>query len=100
VSWVRRADDVHECKPPTRLAVTQLPTGPVAAPTGWMEARLPGVVLVDGRLGELWRCDDCGRLWCVGRACDVRYQNVGQHRDGLKWRPATWWQRIRHRRPA
>lgn len=56
-----------------------------------------------GRLGDLWRCDDCRKLWRVGRICDNCdfygvHRGGGQHAVGLAWRPATVWQRIRNRR--
>jgi hypothetical protein len=78
----------HRCQPPMRDHVVNLPTGPALAPTGTRPVRLPGYV--DGRLGDLWRCDDCRKPWRVGRACATC--------DGYGWRPATLWLRIKHRK--
>ena len=52
--------------------------------------------------GDLWRCC-CGRLWRVGRACDWcdrsgLHAHGGTHIVGMRWRPGTWWQQVKHRR--
>lgn len=58
-------------------------------------------ITADIRLDDLWRCDECRMLWRVARACDLcdliggQHQS-GQHAVGWKWRPARWWQRLRH----
>ena len=85
MSWVRKTPppSEHECEPPRR--------------NGLLGA-------VDGQNGDLWRCDDCGDLWRVGLACGPcdraggPFEHVGLHVGGRDWRPATWWQRLRHRR--
>lgn len=51
---------------------------------------------------DLWRCDECGRLWRIGEACDwcERYghkPHYGGHAVGRIWRPATRLQRIKYR---
>lgn len=57
-----------------------------------------------GALGDLWRCDQCRRLWRVAKACDVCDRRgtcvgrTGSHQVGYTWRPATFWQWITHRR--
>jgi hypothetical protein len=82
MTWVYRAERAeHRCAPPRY-------DGYVPSPMG--------------RLGDLWRCDVCGVLWRVGRACGIcdrgfRHVN-GQCAVGLMWRLASWWQRWRFRR--
>lgn len=57
------------------------------------------------QLGDLWRCG-CGRLLRWADACD--WCDSGGHGDPLRgmcttgrvWRPATYWQRIRHWDPS
>lgn len=80
VTWVRKAPLVvkHVCAPPAK----QIP----AAPSGYTE--------VDGSLGDLWRCDTCEALWQV----DYRWPSRGLRPKGLRWRPASWWQRLMHRK--
>jgi hypothetical protein len=61
-----------------------------------------------GAFGDLWRCDPCGELWRVGNGCfscdpappTSHCRLGGFHPPGLTWRPATWWQRFRHRKTA
>lgn len=84
MTWVRQAQrPAHTCNPPSRTSV-----GYVGVPVG--------------ALGDLWRCDDCRRLWRIGHACDScdrrkRAQpHAGGHAIGGAWRPATLWQRILH----
>jgi hypothetical protein len=104
VTWVRRAaagQPRHACTPPTREAVYTLPaleTSPSGQP--WPEMSHTETV-PDGEPGDLWRCDGCGRLW----QCDWCDQygdggppHRGMHAMGVVWRPATWWQRLRHAR--
>lgn len=103
MTWAHRASvTAHRCRPPTRERVIKLPTGPAHRPTGFVQSRLP-LGDVDGRLGDVWRCDDCRKLWRVGRACAVcdlygEHAGGGSHVVGLRWRPATLWQRLRYRR--
>jgi hypothetical protein len=61
----------------------------------------------DGQFDDLWECDDCGRLWRIGQACDAcelrghPWPHSGQCRVGLEWRPASFWQRfVRHMHKA
>lgn len=82
MTWVRRAtSDPHACQPPTHGGYALTPMG---------------------RLGDLWRCDDCGALWRIGDACDLCdwagewRAHDGGHALGVTWRPATLWQRIRY----
>jgi hypothetical protein len=57
-----------------------------------------------GRVGDLWRCDDCGRLWECVHACsmsrhyDCRWPG-GRHMHliGVDYRVAGLLLRIRHR---
>jgi hypothetical protein len=81
VTWVQRTDRraAHRCPVPR--------SGSLGSP--------------DGDLGDLWRCDDCRTLWRIGDGCDTcdRYgpaPHPGTHAVGQAWRPATWWQRLRH----
>lgn len=48
-------------------------------------------IVPDGQVGDLWRCDDCGRLWRIG-SIDSLYP-LGDR----EWRPAWAWQRLMHR---
>lgn len=79
VTWVQRADpNAHRCAPPCRTSF-DIPIG---------------------HLGDLWRCE-CGALWRIGHACDMcDHYGPGSHRGGHAvgdaWRPATFWQRLRH----
>jgi hypothetical protein len=75
MGWVRRAaygPQPHRCLPPRG--------GPIGSAVG--------------ALGDLWRCDDCGTLWQVGRACDIchaygdPHPHGGMHAVGTDWRPA------------
>ena len=75
-TWVRRAADRHQCDTP--------------APEGTRD--------------DLWRCDDCGKLWRLGSACDAceTYRgtpHAGQHSVGYGWRTATLWQRLLFDKP-
>jgi hypothetical protein len=91
MTWVRQASDVfdkqHECVCPVRDQGTVLT---VTRPAG--------------EFGDLWRCDDCGRLWRLGNDCDTcdpappggNCRRGGHHPQGLKWRPATLFQRLTH----
>lgn len=64
MTWVRRTQSpppAHECAPPTHYE--------------------PIWYVADGGHGDLWRCDDCGRLW---------------RNDAGRWERANWWQQIRY----
>lgn len=100
MTWLRRAAaDPHECQLPTRQAVINLPSvslNPCAV------AEPVTLTVIDGRPGDLWRCDDCGKAWRVGLACGIcdaygSRPHYGCHEYGLAWRRASWWQARRHR---
>ena len=99
MSWVRRAANrVHTCTPPMRDIIYTISAEYCQGnqPARWT------VMAVDGAQSDLWRCDTCGALWRVGIACDWcdahgSRPHAGLHDDGLEWRPATLWQRLRHR---
>lgn len=108
MSWVRRGDPprVHECRLPERAVVLR-PKGTFNMADGDVvhTDRVP-----DGEFGDLWRCDRCTRLWRIGNACDYcdpkppeglrssQRGHPGVVHGSVKtaWRPATWWQRLRH----
>ncbi|WP_304455927.1 hypothetical protein [Nocardiopsis sp. YSL2] len=99
--WVRRRDpsQKHECDLPTREVTWKLPV-----PADGSASTLPDShteTLADGDQGDLWRCDTCRALWRLGDACDwcdrYGYHDRGVCTIGLRWRPATLWQRVRHR---
>lgn len=97
--WVRRSSpgSGHECAPPMHEVTYRLPSGLLkpGVPDGTATC-----TEVDGALGDLWRCD-CRKLWRVGDACDLcdigRDYHGGLCTVGRRWRPATWWQRLRYR---
>lgn len=103
MTWVsRKADKApdHACEPPMREVTYTFPSAslnPDARPTP------DSFETPAGHLGDLWRCDECAALWRIGRACDVceaygpDQHRSGQCRVGMAWRPASWWQRWRHR---
>lgn len=74
MTWVRQQQPGHECAPPT--------TGSIPA------------IGAAGTIGDLWRCDNCGRLWRVA-AADENTRS-GQQPHGRHWKPATLWQRLRY----
>jgi hypothetical protein len=103
MSWVRKTTvdtPGHTCQPPTRERFFRIPSGFAAGtePIGHRDT-VPA-----GEWNDLWRCDDCGRLWRVGNSCDYcdpsppggRCFRGGYHAGGHAWRPATWWQRWRY----
>lgn len=102
MTWVRKAPTValHACAPPMREVIYQYPSmslRPDGAATEYRE-NVPG-----GFLGDLWRCDECNRLWRIGCACQLCdrngvYLHGGHCIAGYRWRPARWWQRIAHHR--
>lgn len=99
MTWLRRATaNPHECPLPMRpevITVTaSLNPRAVASPVT--------LTVIDGRHGDLWRCDDCSKTWRVGLACGVcdaygPRPHGGQHGVGLTWRRASWWQARRNR---
>ena len=101
MGWVHRATDTphHLCDLPLREATYSL-IGPDTTQTEHRET------VAAGHIGDLWRCDPCGRLWRIGYACDA-CDYYGSHDNphrgmctvGYKWRPASMWQRITHPRP-
>jgi hypothetical protein len=99
----------HTCTRPTREVLYTLPPLP-PPPDGWQgnEPSHSGQwreTVPAGTWNDLWRCH-CGRLWRVGNDCDdcdpqrpsARCVRGGYHPSGYAWRPATWWQRLTHRR--
>jgi hypothetical protein len=90
----------HICAPPMRQVTYTLP----AMHTAESGMRVTHhATEVNGRQGDLWRCDRCGRLWRVASACDAcdwygSRPHPGMCTLGLVWRPATLWQRLRYRR--
>lgn len=85
MSWVRRrdAEQRHVCAVPVMTDST-------------------GHTYPAGRRHDLWRCDECRKLWRIGTRCDQcdpsdgRATHLGQHAVGDKWRPARPGQRIRY----
>lgn len=78
MTLIRRPAAAHACAPPT----TGLPFDAAA-----------------GLRGDLWRCDQCGRLWRVTTACDHCHRygvrpHLGMHAIFNRWRPATIRQKI------
>jgi hypothetical protein len=101
MTWVQHATiPTHICAPPMREVIYALPT---SAGDERGEIIKHCATEIDGEQGDLWRCDRCGRLWRVGDACDAcdwygSRPHPGMCTLGLVWRPATLWQRLRHRR--
>jgi hypothetical protein len=100
VSWVRRTErpvPAHACAAPTVEWFVTLPAPP-PLPSGVGGGGKPHRVKFrdrpDGERNDLWRCDDCGRLWRIGEPDRPAGGYVG---GGLEWMPATWWQRWRNR---
>ncbi|GAA3550655.1 hypothetical protein GCM10022419_033650 [Nonomuraea rosea] len=84
MTWVKRAEKpAHTCKPPSLGGYTLTP---------------------EGQHGDLWRCDDCAKLWRIGYACGLcdwlgdLWAHDGQHITGTAWRRASRWQEIRYRK--
>lgn len=100
MSWVRRGpppvDDEHVCPVPMRRVTHTVPA-PWRA--GDFSPAQHVTLEVDGRLGDVWRCDGCAALWSV----DLRWPARGFRPSGLRWVPAGPWLRFRYRhagRPA
>jgi hypothetical protein len=109
MTWVQHATiPAHTCTPPMRQVTYALPVTlvPLLDPQAPMQSEPPLMHTrneVDGKQGDLWRCDQCERLWRVGDACDAcdwygDSPHPGMCTLGLVWRPATLWQRLRYRR--
>jgi hypothetical protein len=82
MSIVRTAPEQHKCDVPMRETVWHPPGfGPLC----YVTAIFPEAthLVPEGATGDLWRCDECRKLWRVGDACDM-------------WRPAHVWQCIRY----
>lgn len=102
MTWIRRADPAteHRCDQPMREAVYRYPSMIIGGEGELVEHREQ---VPDGRLGDLWRCS-CGALWRIGDVCDPcdrlggGIPHAGGHAMGVIWRPATFWQRLRHLR--
>jgi len=94
----RREQPSHTCEPPMQEVVFRLPPPP-PPPAGLQGNPQPTphsapLVRPDGDVGDLWRCDDCGRLWRVGVEPPPR---GGYSPRWEVWLPAYWWQRLRYR---
>lgn len=82
MGWVRQAsaEERHACDLPTR-GFTFHPAGQPC---------------------DLYRCDECKKLWRIGKACDIcdaygGHSGVrGSCQVGVKWRPATLGQRLKN----
>ena len=86
MTWVRRSAkeaSTHTCSPPMHEVSYSYPSASLTPPP----VDPPPLVSTgpDGEPGDLWRCDECGKLWRVGRL-------------SWDWWPATRWQRLRYRR--
>lgn len=107
MSWVVQAPEVpvHSCRPPMRDHIIGAPPrGPAAGcmppgntiedypePAPWKIGERP-----DGKIGDLWRCDECGELWRIIEPERQRYANIFPD-PYPRWREAGWWLRFRHR---
>jgi hypothetical protein len=99
MTWIRRAaPPAHTCVPPMRERIVHVPSTSLTPRVQVVPMKPPPEP--DGAQGDLWRCDDCGRLWRIGDVCDLcdagRDWHPGFCSAGSVWRPARWWQRVRH----
>lgn len=62
-----------------------------ATPGEWQTMELP--LAPAGQPGDLWRCDDCRKLW---RHALDKPPRFGFRPLGAEWEPATWWQQLTH----
>lgn len=81
----------HVCKPPMEREA--LPY------CGILTSKLTGEAY--GRVGDLWRCDGCRKLWRIGLLCkgcdqEGRATECPNGISGSWWYSATTWQRIRY----
>jgi hypothetical protein len=96
-----------------QAAAPQLLPGCCPPPPGLPGSQLgPTSKMPKGAFGDVWRCDDCRRLWRIGASCDAcdsvgqtggRCPRGGAHPRATAWRPARLWQRywysLTRRRP-
>lgn len=78
MTWVYRQ---HTCQPPTREVLSK--------PGPFISFQRRGQV-PDGQVGDLWRCDDCGRLWRIG-SVDPGVFGLSDR----EWCRAWPWQKLR-----
>ncbi len=73
MGWVKQNGEPHRCKPPTKIISHPL----------WGRVSTP-----DGNLNDLWRCDDCRKLWRIQSGFITTV-----------WYPvSSWLIRFRHRK--
>lgn len=84
MSWVRKTDPppMHECNPPVEEKIR------LNHDSRSIEYLSPEGANKD----DLWRCDDCQRLWQV-----VQWINDGD--PYLGWQPASFWNRWKYPAP-
>ena len=93
MSWVSRTTaPEHTCEPPMRQRLVTIPSASMTPGVQTKPLMMPPEP--DGLRDDLWRCDDCGQLWRIG---DPDLMVGGYAAGGPVWRPATLWQRLRHR---
>lgn len=85
MGWVRKTEPppVHECSPPVEERVRLNHNGysvEYLSPQG-------------ANRGDLWRCDDCQKLW------QVIEWNVSNGDNYLDWEPASFWNRWKYPAP-
>jgi hypothetical protein len=100
MTWIRRTPAVpeHVCVLPTRRVTHRVPAA-WAAP-GSRAAHVTEEV--DGRLGDVWRCDGCGSFWTVtfswpAHRRDYRPSGVRWTRAG--WCLSRWYRHVERRHP-
>jgi hypothetical protein len=78
MTWIRRTEPTsHTCAPPTYEPVFYILSASMTpGAQGGSVALAPAP---DGNLGDLWRCDDCRRLWRIADACDHCDRTGAQH---------------------
>ena len=100
MTWIRkRTEPVHKCEPPMHEAVYKFPSASLNPDAKAVEHR---EMIPTGSMDDLWRCDECNKLWRLGDACDIcdtfgrgrGGTHPGMCRYGLKWRGAFLSQRI------
>lgn len=65
MTWlVRQVDPAvpeHRCAPPMRDVMVQLPRTEMSVDGGWVKVD----VRPDGRIGDVWSCEQCPAVWRV-----------------------------------
>jgi hypothetical protein len=96
MGWeIRDRTPRHICPAPMRTP-GHVPNPAPSGPSLTFATQLP-----DGRIGDLWRCDHCRRLWRIGEACDLCdyrrrvIEHAGAHAVGLAWRAARPFDHVR-----